>query len=182
MGVGLLGDALAARAGIPYEELLAERVLAPLGMEATRLAVPPALLPRLLPGHSRRGRRRPPLGDHMPAAGSLRSCADDMLRFLGACLAPPADPPGPALALAQSPHARIGRRREVGLCWMISRRPRRPAVIWHNGGTWGFRSFAGLAPERRGAAVVMTNSARGVDRLGFDLVERCGRAHRPDPT
>jgi CubicO group peptidase (beta-lactamase class C family) len=182
MGVGLLGDALAARAGIPYEALLAERVLAPLGMDATRVAVAPALLPRLLPGHSHRGRRRPPLRDHMPAAGSLHSCADDMLRFLAACLDPPSDPPGPALRMAQLPRARLGRRAGVGLRWIISRHPRRPAVIWHNGGTWGFRSFAGLAPGRRRAAVVMTNSARGGDRLGFDLVEGCGPAQRTEPT
>jgi len=174
MAVGLLGDALAARADKTYEELLAERVLEPLGMAATAIEVAPHSLAHLLPGHSRRGRPRPPIQDFMPAAGSLRSNAEDMLRFLAACLEPPAGPPGPALGLAQKAHARIGKRLEIGLCWMISNRPRRPRVVWHNGGTWGFRSFAGFAPERRTAAIVMTNTARSVDRPGFRLVEQGG--------
>lgn len=108
----------------------------------------------------------------MPAAGSLRSNAAEMLRFLSACLDPPAHPPGPALALAQRPHARIGKRLEIGLCWMIANRPGRAPVVWHNGGTWGFRSFAGFAPARARAAIVMSSTARSVDRLGFKLIER----------
>lgn len=107
----------------------------------------------------------------MPAAGSLRATADDMLRFLSACLRPPPEPPGPALALAQRPHARIGRRAGVGLCWIIASRRARPRIVWHNGGTWGFRSFAAFAPQTDTAVVVLSNSARSVDRLGFQLVE-----------
>jgi CubicO group peptidase (beta-lactamase class C family) len=171
MAVGLLGDALAARAGTPYEELLAARILEPLGMAATAVRVDPAHSKKLLGGHSRRGQPRPPIEDFMPAAGSLRSNAEDMLRFLAACLQPPAEPPGPAIALAQQPQARIGKRLEIGLCWMISNRPRHPNVVWHNGGTWGFRSFAGFAPQQRTAAVLMSNTARSVDRLGFRLAE-----------
>ncbi|GAA0800910.1 serine hydrolase domain-containing protein [Spirilliplanes yamanashiensis] len=40
-GMTLLGQALAARTGIPYPELLADRVLRPLGMTATVVAGPP---------------------------------------------------------------------------------------------------------------------------------------------
>jgi D-alanyl-D-alanine-carboxypeptidase/D-alanyl-D-alanine-endopeptidase len=172
MAVGLLGDALAARAGQPYAKLLEQRILRPLGMDATAITVAPTWSPRLLVGHSRRGRPRPPIEDFMPAAGSLRSNVRDMLRFLDACLNPTATPLGRALVIAQRPHARIGKRVELGLCWVISTRPRHPKVVWHNGGTWGFRSFAGFAPEHGTAAVVMSNTARSVDRLGFRLVEK----------
>jgi len=174
LGVGLLGDALAARAGRSYEDLLRERVLAPLGMDATFVAVPPALAPRLLAGHSRRGRPRPPLSDHLAPAGGLRSTAADLLRLLSACLAPPASDLGRALALAQRPHARVARRVGIGLCWVVSTRPRRPPVVWHNGGTWGFRSWTGFCAERETAAVVLANTARLVDGLGFALVDAPG--------
>ncbi len=171
MAVGLLGDALATRAGTSYEELLTERILRPLGMHRTSVQVAPELAGELVDGHSRRGQPRPPIEDFMPAAGSLRSSAEDMLRFLSACLRPSAERPGPALALAQQPHARVGRTMAVGLCWMNSTRRKRPRVIWHNGGTWGFRSFAGFSPELDTAAIVLSNSARSVDSVGFRLVD-----------
>ena len=66
---------------------------------------------------------------------------------------------------------RAGKRLEIGLGWIVVSRPKHPRVVWHNGGTWGFRSFAGFAPEPRSAAVVLSNTARSVDRLGFRLIE-----------
>jgi CubicO group peptidase (beta-lactamase class C family) len=171
MAVGLLGDALAARAGTSYEELVTERVLAPLGMSATAVTVPPARTHRLLEGHSRRGHPRPPIQDFMPAAGSLRSSVEDMLCFLAACLQPPEGPLGAALELAQRPHVDMGRGVQLGLCWVIFARRGHRRVIWHNGGTWGFRAFAGFAPDRGTAAVVLSDTARSVDRLGLQLVE-----------
>jgi serine-type D-Ala-D-Ala carboxypeptidase/endopeptidase len=170
MGVGLLGDALAACAGSSYEQLLTHRVLQPLGMRDTSVTVPPSKTAFLLDGHSRRGHPRPPIEDFMPAAGSLRSNVEDMLRFLAACLRPPEGPIGAALALAQQPQARIRRGMQAGLGWIILEQPRRPRVIWHNGGTWGFRAFAGFAPDPGAAVVVMSNTARSVDHGGLHLL------------
>jgi serine-type D-Ala-D-Ala carboxypeptidase/endopeptidase len=165
--VGLRGDALAARAGTSYDELLAERILRPLGMHRTSVQVSP----EVVGGHSRRGKQRPPIQDFIPAAGSLRSSAEDMLRFLSACLQPPSEGPGPALALAQQPRSRVRRRLEIGLGWMVSTRRKRPRVAWHNGGTWGFRSFAAFSPQSETATIVLSNSVRSVDRVGFRLID-----------
>jgi D-alanyl-D-alanine-carboxypeptidase/D-alanyl-D-alanine-endopeptidase len=169
MAVGLLGDALAARAGLPYEELLRQRVLEPLGLHSTAIDVPEAARDRLLEGRSRRGRPRAPIADFMPAAGSLRSDASDLLRFVGACLKPPDGPLGEALLLAQQPRARLGRNAAIGLCWILTRRRRGPRVVWHNGGTWGFRSFAAFVPAEGRAVVVLSSVARSVDRRGYRL-------------
>ncbi len=127
-------------------------------------------------GHSSRGRPRPPLADLLPAGGSLRSCAEDLARFLAACLSPPDGPVGAALRLAQQPHATMRKRFQVGLCWLLSTYRRGLRVVWHNGGTWGFTAFAGFAPERGAAAVVLANTSRGVDRAGVRLIE--GRSRR----
>jgi CubicO group peptidase (beta-lactamase class C family) len=43
-------------------------------------------------------------------------------------------------------------------------------LLWHNGGTGGFRSFVGLVPQRRTAVVVLSNTSRSVDARGFDLL------------
>jgi D-alanyl-D-alanine-carboxypeptidase/D-alanyl-D-alanine-endopeptidase len=48
--------------------------------------------------------------------------------------------------------------------------------VWHNGGTFGFRSFAGYSPEQGVGAVALTNTLRGVDRLGFKLLDAAAAA------
>ena len=159
-GFGLLGDALAAAAGRPYGELLRERILDPLQMRDTSLDSEGQVQ-----GHSPGGDPRPPIEDLIPAAGSLRSTVADMLRFLEACLRP-----SPAMALAQSPHSSMHKGMANGLGWLIMCHPHKPTVIWHNGGTWGFRSFAGFSPDQARAAVVLSSRSRSVDRRGFELL------------
>jgi D-alanyl-D-alanine-carboxypeptidase/D-alanyl-D-alanine-endopeptidase len=60
---------------------------------------------------------------------------------------------------------------DVGLGWLIVR-PRGPAraMLWHNGGTNGFRSFVGAIRDAGIAVVVLSNTARSVDRLGLRIV------------
>jgi len=122
-------------------------------------------------GQSPRGRPRPPIEDLMPAAGSVRSSAADLAAFLRACLSPGPDPPGPALALAQRPVHRVNRRLSIGFGWLIVTPPGKSPVVWHNGGTWGFGSFAAFSPERARAVAVLSNTARSVDRLGWRLLD-----------
>jgi D-alanyl-D-alanine-carboxypeptidase/D-alanyl-D-alanine-endopeptidase len=44
-------------------------------------------------------------------------------------------------------------------------------VLWHNGGTSGFRSFVAVAQKSGTAVVVLSNTARSVDRLGLRLLK-----------
>lgn len=172
LGFALLGDALATRAGTSYEDVLRERICAPLGLVDTGVDVPPEKRSRLLEGRSRRGRARPPLRDHMPAAGAIRTSAADLLRFLAASLASPeAGGLAPALALAAQPRFDINKRLAIGLGWMALRRKGTPPLIWHGGGTWGFRSFAGFGPQTGVAAAILANTTRSVDRLGMKLID-----------
>jgi len=65
------------------------------------------------------------------------------------------------------------RRVAVGLGWT---RPPLPGteheLLFHNGGTGGFRSFAGFVPATHTAVVVLSNCARSVDALGFRILQR----------
>jgi D-alanyl-D-alanine-carboxypeptidase/D-alanyl-D-alanine-endopeptidase len=51
----------------------------------------------------------------------------------------------------------------------VTGRPVKP-ILWHNGGTGGFASFAGFAPERRAAVVVLANSRREPEAAGLRLL------------
>jgi CubicO group peptidase (beta-lactamase class C family) len=182
-GFGVLGLALARVAGRPYDDLVAERVAAPLGLRDTVVMLRPDQLPRKAAGHSWRRRAVPDwhLGG-MEGAGALWSSADDLLVLLRAHLFPGTTPLEPALRLVQEPRLRVTGRLELGLAWHISpvERTGRSAV-WHNGGTGGFRSFAALVPERSAAVVVLSNSTRSVDRLALRLLKRLATGQRGTP-
>ena len=59
LGVGLLGHALARRAGADYESLVKVRVLEPLGMKSTSITLSPEMKARLATGHTKTGSRFP---------------------------------------------------------------------------------------------------------------------------
>jgi hypothetical protein len=44
-------------------------------------------------------------------------------------------------------------------------------MVWHNGGTGGYRSFIGLDLERRRAVVVLSDVAVSVDDFATELLE-----------
>ena len=175
-GVGLLGHVLSLRAGVGYGELVRSRICAPLGLADTGLEVDAG---RLAAGHNRRGRPTPHW--HLAAlagAGGLRSTARDLLGFLRLHADQPQTPLGVAARETHRPRIRVGRG-HIGLGWFIFPPGRRVPhqVLVHEGGTGGFRSFAGVVPEARVAVVVLSNQARGVGRLGLRLLAS-GRAGR----
>lgn len=57
----------------------------------------------------------------------------------------------------------------VGLGWHLLKSGGR-GVLWHNGGTAGFRSFVGVCRENRTGVVVLAGSAKPVDSLGLQLL------------
>ena len=80
----------------------------------------------------------------------------------------------------QLPGLRVAKRVEVGLGWLLARPPGAAGpVLWHNGGTGGFRSFLAFVREAHTAVVVLSNTARSVDRLGLRLLKALAQRRRP---
>lgn len=168
-GFGLLGIALSRHAGTGYGELVAARITEPLGMSdtLTRSGRDADQRERTATGHHRRRTPTAPWPlDGLPGAGALLSTADDMVRYLQAHLRPPPGPLGAAITLATTEHAP-----GIGLAWQRPRSPGEP-VLWHNGGTGGFRSVVGVRPRSGDALVMLANHARGVDLAGLRLLHR----------
>ncbi len=172
LAMGLLGHALARKAGSSYEDLLVASIASPLGMTSTRIALTGDMRKRLAPGHD--AALSPAANWDIPTlagAGGIRSTASDMMRFLRANLAAgEATPLAKAMALAQRTHwADPTGRMEMGLGWHI----RVPGGWrWHNGQTGGYHSFLAFDREGGRGVVVLSNTASmKVDELGGALIE-----------
>jgi D-alanyl-D-alanine-carboxypeptidase/D-alanyl-D-alanine-endopeptidase len=173
-GAALLGEALSRRAGVPYAELIAERVTGPLGLTDTVVAPGPEQLRRRATGHTRPGRPVPDwdLGG-MLGAGALYSTAADLLTFMRQQLTPGTTASADALRLVQEPQVRANRWVRVGLGWhLIPVKGTSSTALWHNGGTGGFASHVSLVPDADVGVVVLTSTARPVDRPGMRLLQQ----------
>jgi serine-type D-Ala-D-Ala carboxypeptidase/endopeptidase len=181
-GAALLGEALSQQAGLPFDRLMAERVACPLHLCDTVVHPRPDQWHRQAVGHSR-SRRPVPDWDlgAMPGAGALYSTVHDLLAFLRAHLEPQSTALPEALRLVQQPRATVNRWLQVGLGWHMSPvRGTGRTSLWHNGGTGGFASYVALLPDARAGVVVLTNTARPVDRLGVRLLQHLtGPTGRP---
>lgn len=174
LGGGLLGQALATCAGKDYEALIRERITGPLRMNDTRITLSNEMRHRLAQGHN--ARLEPVSNWDMPAfagAGALRSTANDMLRFLAVPLGHADSPLKSAFDSMYSPRHPTGiGNAEIAVGWHITKTAR-GEIIWHNGGTGGYRSFAGYDLRARVGVVVLSNTSTttGVDDIGMHLLD-----------
>ena len=174
LGFGLLGQGLAHRVGMDYEQLVVTRICDPLHMNSTRITLSAPLRQRLAAGHSADLVTVP--GWDIPVlagAGALRSSTNDLLTFLAAMMGYTNNP----LAAAQKTTLGISRPTggafiDSGLGWVIDTRGG-GQIIWKNGGTGGYRTFIGYSPRTRIGIVALANTStnEGTDDIGLHLLD-----------
>jgi serine-type D-Ala-D-Ala carboxypeptidase/endopeptidase len=174
LGGGLLGHVLARRAGTDYETLVRTRILEPLAMKSTAITLSNAMKSRLATGHD--GSLQPAANWDLPTlagAGALRSTVNDLLTFVGANIGIGKSPLAPAMAaMLATRRPTGGPNLEIALGWHISKRPG-GEIVWHNGGTGGYRSWIGFDPKSRTGVVVLSNTSTntGIDDIGLHLLD-----------
>ena len=174
LGVGLLGNALSHRANTDYETLVKTRICDVLGMNDTRVQLSPDMKSRLATGHD--SNLKPTENWDLPTfagAGALRSTANDMLTFLAANIGYTKS----SLSRDMAEQLKVRRpamepQTQIALGWMITSKDGHQ-LIWHNGGTGGYRSYMGFDPDRRLGVVVLSNVSNeiGVDDIGMHLLD-----------
>lgn len=175
LGAGLLGHVLARRAGTDYESLVRSRILQPLGMKSTAIVLDDGMKRRLAAGHNTE--REPVPNWDLPTvagAGALRSTVNDMLAFLSAQLghAPSALTPVMQSLLSER-RPTTSATLDIALAWHILKTSRGGEIVWHNGGTGGYRSYVGFDPQSRAGVVVLSNMSTpaGVDDIGSHVLD-----------
>lgn len=190
LGAGLLGNVLAGRLGMTYEEAVKTKVCLPLGMNDTTITLSSEQRSRLAPPHKSSGKRAQ--NWDLPAlagAGALRSTADDLLAFFAATMGVTETPLTRALQaclplqVRQASHpsrwerwlSRSNRRTTgseihfegTGLGWFRARFGENDSLLFlHDGATGGYRASAGFIQDLGAGVVALSN--RGPS--DFDLL------------
>jgi CubicO group peptidase (beta-lactamase class C family) len=164
LGFGLLGLVLERAAGQPLARLMETEILRPAG--AGGAGLDESLAAEQFQGHDERGRPTPAwtIGP-FAGAGALRADAQQMLALLDAARQRRA----PFDAGAEHEQARRHETGAVGLGWMRTEK-QGDRIVWHNGGTGGFRSFLGYSEVSGRGVLLMANGQLNMDSLGMHLI------------
>jgi CubicO group peptidase (beta-lactamase class C family) len=175
LGLGLLGQALAERAGTSYPNLLREQVTGPLGLKDTVVWLSEEQQSRFIQGHN--GKHLPVHAwdlDALAGAGGIRSTAGEMLTYLEANLHP--EKSGSLAAALRESHrlrADAPAGMQIALAWMYRGDA---GIYWHNGATAGFTSYVFFNPKDDYAAVVLENTQAALlnspDLIGEHIRQR----------
>jgi D-alanyl-D-alanine-carboxypeptidase/D-alanyl-D-alanine-endopeptidase len=175
LAFGLLGIALARRAGKSYEALLMERICVPLGLSHTRVTLTGEMKQHLVQGHEVSLKPATPWNvPVMPGMASLCSNAADLATFLKACM-DPSSLSGPLARLTQTRRPTSLAGTQAGLGWFITI-DGGEEIVWKTGLGSGCNTFIGFSPRRRRGAVVLTNFLwlpidTGTTRIGMKMIK-----------
>ncbi|WP_232827366.1 serine hydrolase [Winogradskyella aurantiaca] len=169
LAMGLLSHILELHTGQSYEELVLERIAKPLGMTNTRVVLTDNMKAHLALGHNEQMQVTSNWDlPTLAGAGAIRSTTNDMVKFIMANMNPDDSSLGKAMALSHKiAYGNPAQNFEMGLAWHYTNNN---SIVWHNGGTGGYRAFTGFNPEAQTAVVLMTNSVQGLDALGVKLL------------
>ncbi|WP_417444666.1 serine hydrolase domain-containing protein [Joostella sp.] len=153
LGVGLLGEILSIHKKEPYKELLKKEVLAPLGLKNTYFTVPDLQQENFSKGYI--------VDQEVPhwnfkaiaAAGGLRANIKDLVKY-GKTYLNPENPLSEAQKVATTLQFTDKEMQKHGLGWFINNNN----VLFHGGGTGGFRTFIAVDQKNKRVIAVMTNS------------------------
>lgn len=156
---GVLGVALARRAGKSYEDLLLDRVCNPLGLSHTRITLTRQMRRRLVQGHdvSLAPTARWDFAPALQAAGGVCASVRDASALLKACMGvthTPLEAPLARLLDTRRPTSLAGT--EAALGWFISSSGD-GEIAWKSGLTAGCNTFVGFSTRRRRGVFVLSN-------------------------
>ncbi|WP_441000123.1 serine hydrolase domain-containing protein [Fodinibius sp. SL11] len=173
IGAGILGYTLTQIEGQSYEQMLQQRIFAPLGMQHSTTQRK-LVKESLVTGLNKRGNPTSywDLGA-IPGAGAIVSTAEDLAKFGQANF----DPNNEALKLQQQKTFTVNKDRDMALGWFILKQDSTTLWNWHNGGTGGYRSSIVLDVDEKKGVIVLSNISAGhshaakIDSLSFSLLK-----------
>jgi CubicO group peptidase (beta-lactamase class C family) len=169
LAVGTLGVVLERVYKKNYEALLIEKICDPLGMNDTRQFIRKNDSVRFVKGYNENGYYNGPWDfKAIAGAGAIRSTLSDMLRYANANLGMA---PAQLRKAIQLTHVvTFDKGVKVGLAWHVIK-PGQDDILFHNGGTGGYRSYLAINQEKHFAVVILSNTAISTEDIGNSLMK-----------
>ena len=163
------------KAGTNYESLVVDRICQPLQMNSTRTTLTPELKARFAAGHNQFGDAVPHV-DRSPVfspQGGLRSTANDLLKYVSACLGLTQTSLTPLFEKTHEVHVQSGIPTQNLGSWVVQTDPQGRKFIFHAGDTAGYSAFVGFDEARHRGLVVLcsTSDPDDVDGIFAILLE-----------
>jgi len=167
LGVELLGHILGLVTEQTLEEMYEERIFKPLEMNNTTITFDKNHLALLAKGHNEMGLITSNWDfPHFGGAGAIRSTTEDMLKYLQAQFTNETN------AKAHATRLTMGGPTKIGLGWITTPSQNTgEEIVWHNGGTGGYRSFTGFIKNQNVGVIVLNNTPLSVDEIGFLVLD-----------
>ena len=170
VGYGLLGHVLERQSGKSFDELTADLVTGELGMGDTVIEPTDGMRARIAQGHS--GVVETPRWENttLAGAGRLLSTARDVVTFLSANLGLRETALLESMRRTHEPRLSTGETGvQIALGWHIRTVGDRQ-IVWHDGGTGGYSSYAGFLRDGGLGVVVLSNTFESVNDIGLHLL------------
>jgi len=151
----LLGYILEGIYGLPYEQLVIQKIAKPLRMRETKIRLSEAEKQRLAKGHYENGSLALPATPQTQAAGGLRSSVSDMLKYMKFHL----NENNEVTRLSHKTSWGEIKYYASGLNWQMVKTAQGHRKIWQSGGSFGFSSYCAVFPDLNVGIVLLSNES-----------------------
>ncbi|HEX7846147.1 MAG TPA: serine hydrolase domain-containing protein [Chitinophagaceae bacterium] len=176
LGAGLAGVLAQRIAGKPYESLLAQYIFQPFSIKQHPDSTIAATTNKAQGYFTTINNQSPYwFADVLAPAGGLKCSADEILSYLEKMAAPENGSSQQIIEHLLTPTITVTPEIKVCRAWHTMEKKDSPVIYWHNGGTYGFSTFAGFLKEKKKAVVIVVNQFnknKVSDKLGFSILEK----------
>lgn len=173
IGVALLGYAIRQITGKDFESLLQDEIFNPIGM-ANSTSIRQSITGNLVAGYNWKGKPTPywDLAE-MNSAGAIISNVYELSKYAIWNFSALNN----ELSEMTKQTFSVNENTAVAIGWHIIKNKTKADILWHNGGTGGFKSSMAINPSNKTSVIILTNVGatnnpiKGlVDKLCFDLM------------
>lgn len=169
VAAGTLGVILEKVFGKEYESLVIDKICKPLGMIDTEEFIRKNDSARFAKGYDESGRYASQWDiKALAGAGAIRSTAEDLLKYANGNLGNAPRPLNQAFQLTHQVTFTDGVNK-VGLGWHYLKNGQEE-LLFHNGGTGGYRSYLAMNLQKKFAVVILSNTAIATEVVGNTIM------------